>query len=60
MGQCQNRPNESFELRIIPEIRKFIEDRIDNWEIKLESPDVLEYGDINYILPGITNKNNRL
>ena len=62
-GQCQTRDNRLFELKKLPEIGGFIEDRIDTYEIKLENHDILlpTYRDgINQILRGIKNKDNRL
>jgi len=40
-GQCQTRDNSLFELKKIPEIGKFIEDRIDDNTIKLANHDIL-------------------
>ena len=60
-GQCQDEDNRVFELIELPEIGKFIEDKIDSWEIRLENHDILDYEkSINHILTGITNPNNRL
>ena len=62
-GECKNRPDYQFELEKLPEIGKFIEDKIDSHEIKLENHDILSpiyTSGINDILTGINNKNNRL
>jgi len=60
-GECKNRPNDQFELKLLPEIGRFIEDRIDDNSIKLANHDIFDYHDgINDILTGIRNKNNRL
>jgi len=62
-GECKNRPDYQFELEKLPEIGKFIEDKIDSHEIKLENHDILSSrytSGINDILTGINNKNNRL
>ena len=60
-GECKNRPDDQFELKLLPEIGRFIEDRIDDNSIKLANHDIFDYYDgINDILTGIKNKNNRL
>jgi len=40
-GECKNRPDDQFELKKLPEIGRFIEDKIDSHEIKLENHDIL-------------------
>jgi len=62
-GECKNKSDYQFELEKLPEIGKFIEDKIDSHEIKLENHDILSpryTSGINDILTGINNKNNRL
>jgi hypothetical protein len=60
-GECKNRPDDQISLRYLPEIGRFIEDRIDAYDIKLENSDIMRFsGDIEYILAGIKNKDNRL
>jgi len=62
-GECKNKSDDQFELKEIPKIGKFIEDKIDSHEIKLENHDILSpryTTGINDILTGINNKNNRL
>jgi len=39
-GQCQTRDNRLFKLELLPEIGEFIEDKIDNNEIKLDNHDI--------------------
>ena len=59
-GQCQNRINEIFRLKEIPEISKFIEDRINDNTITLNYSmlDILD--SIKYITSGFNNKRNGL
>ena len=62
-GQCQTRDNRLFKLELLPEIGEFIEDKIDNNEIKLDNHDISSpenKSGINQILTGFKNKNNRL
>jgi hypothetical protein len=40
-SQCQTRDNRVFELKKLPEIGSFIEDRIDDNTIKLANHDIL-------------------
>ena len=59
-GQCQNRINEIFKLKEIPEIGRFIEDRINDNTITLNYSmlDILD--SIKYITSGFNNKKNGL
>ena len=60
-GQCQTRNNNLFQLKLLPEIGDFIENKIDDGTIKLANYDILDYKrGIKQILTGIKNKNNRL
>jgi len=40
-GECQTRDNKLVELKLLPEIGDFIEDKIDIWTIKLANHDIL-------------------
>ncbi len=60
-GQCQTRDNRLFQLELLPEIGRFIEDKVKDNTIKLASYDIENYYEgINNILSGFRNKNNRL
>jgi len=42
-GQCQTRNNNLFQLKLLPEIGDFIENKIDDGTIKLANYDILDY-----------------
>ncbi len=59
-GQCQNRINEIFKLEELPEIGRFIEDRINDNTITLNFPMLSILDSIEYITSGFSNKKNGL
>ena len=59
-GQCQNRINEIFKLKEIPEIGRFIEDRINDNTITLNYSMLNILDSIKYITSGFNNKKNGL
>ena len=59
-GQCQNKINEIFKLKKIPEISRFIEDRINDNTITLNYSMLNILDSIKYITSGFNNKKNGL
>ena len=58
-GECKNKSDDQFELKEIPEIGEFIENKINDNTIKLANHDIGQYQEgINYIISGFKNKNN--
>jgi len=58
-GECKNKVDDQFELKEIPEIGEFIENKINDNTIKLDNHDIGRYQEgINYIISGFKNKNN--